>query len=333
MHTPLDRRGLGLATAVTLAVGMAMTASAAAAPPAASAAVANDTLTIVGTNGADQLALRLVAGDPTRLQVDFGDDGSAEQTVSRATFSKIDVLLLSGDDHFRIDQGNGAFADETLTVDAGNGDDTVLGGDGNEVVVGGNGDDLVDGNRGADRASLENGADTFVWDGGDGSDVVVGGHGSDTLVFNGASGDETMRLSPNGTAAVFLRSPGSVRMDMVDVEVLRVQALDGADSIAIDDMRGTTLRTAELDLGSQGAADQKADVVTVNGTEDADTLAVQTDGAQVDVTGSTPAVEVSGAGVGDRLQLNTLGGDDTVTVGDDVAARIAVAVDLGTGEV
>ena len=328
MPTPLDRRGLGLATAVTLAAGLAMTGSAGAAAPAGAAAVANDTLTVAATNGADHVSLRLAAGDPTSLQVDFGDDGSAEQTFSRAAFSRIDVLLLSGDDHFRIDQGNGAFADEALTVDAGNGADVVLGGDGNEVVLGGNGDDLVDGNRGADRASLGNGADTFVWDGGDGSDVVAGDRGSDTLVFNGASGDETMRLSPNGASAVFLRSPGSVRMDLVDVEVLRVAALDGADAITIDDMRGTTLRTAALDLGS----DQKADTVTVNGTGGADALAVQTDGAAVDVTGSSPAVRISGAGAGDRLQVNTLGGDDTVTVGDDVPARIAVAVDLGTGE-
>jgi Ca2+-binding RTX toxin-like protein len=152
-HRFLGRRPLGLAATAALAVGIATTGSAGAAPPAGSSSVASDTLTIVGTPLADRLALRLAPGDPTTLNVDFGDDGSADQSFSRSTFSHIDVFLLSGDDQLRVDQSNGLFADEALTVDAAAGDDTVQGGDGNDVVFGGSGDDLVDGNKGVDTAT------------------------------------------------------------------------------------------------------------------------------------------------------------------------------------
>jgi hypothetical protein len=48
--------------------------------------------------------LRLAAGQPATLQVDFGDDGSADKSFDRAAVTKIDVDLLNGDDQFRIDQ-------------------------------------------------------------------------------------------------------------------------------------------------------------------------------------------------------------------------------------
>src|SRR5215217_5657375 len=90
--------------------------SVAAASPAS---VANDTLTVNGSSRDDRIALRLAAGDPGTLEVDFGDDGSAEHRFDRSTFSNIEVFLRSGNDEFRVDQVNGVFADEALTVDGG----------------------------------------------------------------------------------------------------------------------------------------------------------------------------------------------------------------------
>ena len=63
------------------------------------------------------------------LQVDFGDDGSAEHTFDRNTFSRIEVSLGSGNDTFRVDNVNGAFNDEATTVDGGSGNDVMDGGD------------------------------------------------------------------------------------------------------------------------------------------------------------------------------------------------------------
>ena len=332
MNSKLGARRLGLATgaAAMLAVGLATAGPAAA---ATSASVSNDTLTVNGGSGDDQIALRLAAGAAGTLQVDFGDDGSADDSFDRGTFSRIEVFTGSGNDQFRVDQANGAFTDEALTVDGGNGDDTLNGGDGVELFIGGNGEDAVDGNRGNDTALLGNGQDSFRWDPGDGSDVVEGQNGTDTLDFNGAGVDEIMSLSPNGERSLFLRNVANIRMDMNGVERLDLTALGGADTVTINDMSGTDFRRADVDLsGPTGAADGAADIVTVKGTEQADNIHVKDAGARVTVHGLRTETVVAGGEPIDRLQVDALGGDDKVNVDPAVSALIDVGVELGSGQ-
>ena len=208
-NTRARRVGQASGAAVTLSLAAMVMAGPASAAQVPSASVANDTLTVTATQASEPLALRLQAGAPGVLEVDFGDDGTADFSLDRATFSRIDVLLRAGDDQFRIDQVNGAFPDEALTVDGGNGNDTMNGGDGVEVFYGGNNADSVDGNRGNDTADLGNGTDSFTWDPGDGSDIVEGQLGVDTLDFNGASiALENMFLTPNGSRSLFHRDQG-----------------------------------------------------------------------------------------------------------------------------
>src|SRR5688572_6698890 len=60
-------------------------------------------LKVNGTNASDKIALRLKAGDPAVLQVDFGDDGSADFHVKRERVERIVVDARNGDDVLRID--------------------------------------------------------------------------------------------------------------------------------------------------------------------------------------------------------------------------------------
>ena len=76
---------------------------------------------------------------------------------------------------------------------------TINGGDGDDTIIGSHGDDLVNGGRGNDTALLGAGDDTFVWNPGDGSDMVEGQAGDDTMLFNGANIDEKIDISANGT--------------------------------------------------------------------------------------------------------------------------------------
>ena len=62
---------------------------------------------------------------------------------------------------------------------------TLNGGDGSDTILGSQGNDLVSGGPGNDVAMLGSGDDTFVWNPGDGSDTVDGEAGTDTMVFNG----------------------------------------------------------------------------------------------------------------------------------------------------
>ena len=327
------RAGLSAAVAAAPLIAAVLLANPAAAAPSPSAFVADDTLTVTGTNAAEHLALRLDAAQPGTLQVDFGDDGVADDTFDRTTFSRIQVFLLGGADHFRIDQANGTFTDEAITVDGGNGDDVLDGGDGVEVFLGGNGADTIDGNRGNDTAYLGNGRDSFRWDPGDGSDVVEGQNGTDTLDFNGAPGAEVMSLSANGSRSIFLRDVGNIRMDMDGVERLDLTTLGGADTVTVNDMSGTDFRQADVDLsGPAGGADGQPDVVTVNGTANADRVRIGVQAGAVKVAGLSPQVRLAGSETLDRLEVKTLDGRDRVRVDGAVFGLIVPTVDLGAGQ-
>lgn len=335
-YTPVRTRRLGLAgaaAAVTLGLAVAGPAGTAGATSRGSARVAHDTLTVVGTSRADAIALRLAPGDANTIQVDFGDNGTADRSFDRSTFTSIHVFTRSGNDRFRVDQVNGPFADEALSIDGGSGNDTLDGGDGIETFYGRSGNDAVDGNRGNDTGVLGSGRDSFRWDPGDGSDIVEGQSGTDALDFNGAAANENMSLSVEGRRSVFLRDVANIRMDMDDVEQLDLTALGGTDTMTVNDMRGTDFRQANVDLsGPAGGGDGAADTITVNGTERRDVIDVTTSYGRVAVDGLQTAVDVTGSEPTDLLQVNALGGNDDVDVDPAVLALINVAVDLGAGQ-
>ena len=171
-------------------------------------------LTVRGTEASDEITLRLQAGEPGILEVDFGDDGSADFSFERAKIASIEVKARAGDDHVRIDESNGVFTDSIPTTLAGEaGNDDLAGGSGAETMLGGPGNDSLDGNRGNDLAVMGAGDDTFVWDPGDGSDTIEGQAGADTMLFNGANVPENVSLTANGNRLTFFRDAGTITMD------------------------------------------------------------------------------------------------------------------------
>jgi hypothetical protein len=325
------RRTASIAASALALVVLTAAAAPAAAAPALRAAVDDGTLRITGSPQGEQIALRLSALDRNRLQVDVGDDGSAEFSFDLGTFDGIDVAAGNGRDTVRIDQVNGVFTTtESTRIDGGNGADTLVGGSGAEVFVGGRGDDFVDGNGGADTAFLGNGDDAFVWDPGDASDVVEGDRGSDTLIFNGAAGAEIMAARADGGRVLFTRSPGSIVMDLDAVEVIDVRALGGIDSVTVNDLRGTDLERVDVDLaGALGGStgDGADDEVVVSGTNGDDAIAADANGAAAEVSGLAALVRITHADPdGDTLIIDTLDGADDVAVDPAVAALIQVSV-------
>lgn len=299
--------------------------------PHYSAKVANGTLRIKGTGQDSRLALRLRAGVSTVLEVDVGDDGSAEFSFDRNQFDHIFVEAGNGDDVIRIDESNGVFTDtEVTTIDGGKGDDTLLGGSGAETLIGGDGNDTIDGNRGDDVALMGAGDDTFIWDPGDGSDTVEGEAGADRMIFNGANASENIDLSANGTRLRFFRDVGSITMDLDGVERVDFNALGGADNVVVNDLSGTDVTQVNVDLaGTLGGdtGDGQPDVVTVNGTAAADTINVAAGAGAVLVSGLQASVRITHSeAASDQLIVNGLGGVDTITSGPGVAALIMLTI-------
>lgn len=342
-------RPAGLAVATTFVVGMVV-AGTADASPAVTAVVANDTLTILGTSESDSVVLSLATGDPNTLLVNINNEAMA-QSFDRSTFHAISVFLEAGDDRFVVST-DPALAEEFLTLDGGFGNDSITGGAGNDVLVGGagddtirggdgldtifgdNGDDDIDGGRGNDLEFLGSGADKALWNPGEANDLVDGGRGADILVFNGANIAEKIALSASGTHDILTRDVAGIRMDTDNVETLDLRTLGASDHLTVNDLSGTDLRTVNADLTStNGSPDGSPDIVTVNGTNGADELTVDAAGTSVAVSGLHSVVNISGTDTAlDSLEVNTGGGNDSVSVSDAAKALLTVAVDLGTGQ-
>ena len=288
-------------------------------------------LTIEGTKRSDRLTLRLAAGDAGVLQLDVGDDGSADYDFARQDVSRIELAGGDGDDALRIDERNGAVGDIATTIDGGAGADILAGGSGAELLLGGDGNDSIDGNRGNDVAFMGAGDDTFVWDPGDGSDVVEGEEGSDTMLFNGAGGPEQVDLSANGNRLRFFRTQGTITMDTRGVERVDFNALGGADTVTVNDLTGTDVTSVNVDLaGSIGgsAGDGSADRVVVNATNGNDAITVTGDAGGVKASGLAATIGVlHSEGASDRLEINTLAGADTVESGGLAPGAVQLFVD------
>ena len=254
------------------------------------------------------------------------------QPINDTAVEELVVKGLGGADAVTGQNGIGTLTH--LTLDGGSGDDQLRGGDGADTLLGGAGNDLVDGNIGADSAQLGSGADTFQWDPGDGSDTVDGQGGSDAVQFNGSNIGENIALVANGSHVQLTRNVAAITMDLDAIESANVRTLGGADNVTVGDLTGTGLKAASIDLAAfDGTGDASADTVTVNGSDKAERVRVDRAGAQVLTTGLATQTSIAGSEpTNDTLKVNTLGGNDDVTVAPEVRDLITPVVDLGADE-
>jgi Ca2+-binding RTX toxin-like protein len=320
------RRALatGAFAGALIAATLGLTAGQASA--ATTAQVKAGTLEITGDATSEKLAL--TATSATTLVVDVGEDGTADFSFDRSTFTAINVSARGGDDQVDIVRGGGGTL-ANVTIDGGAGDDTLRGGDGADTLIGGTGNDTVDGNLGADVAQLGGGADHFVWDPGDGSDTVEGQGGKDVLDFNGSNANENIDVSANGSRARLFRNVANITMDLDEVEAIKLRVLAGNDNVTVGDLAGTGLKETDVDLSATGGGgDAQADNVIATGTGGADRFDVgpAADGGVL-VSGPSSDVDVTGGETQDNVNVDTLGGDDSITSGVDVPGPAAVNLD------
>ena len=282
---------------------------------------AADSVTVNGTNDPDDIQITAtgnavdVNGAPVTVQIDH----------SEAANDKLTVNGLGGAD--TITAGPGLAALIQLVINGGAEVDVLTGGDGPDRIVGQQQNDSMFGGAGND---------TLVWNPGDGSDLVEGQAGNDTMEFTGAGGDEAFEASAVAGRLRFTRDVGNIVMNVGGTETVDLRALGGADTAILNDLTGTDVTKANIDLAGViggGAGDAVADTITVNATNGPDTIAVAANGGIVDLTGLFTAIGISHSEVAsDLLAINGLGGDDDVAIGGGVAALIQTIVDLGSDE-
>ncbi|MBR0716797.1 calcium-binding protein [Bradyrhizobium liaoningense] len=315
-------------------------------------------LQLNASGGADQITLNDLTGTGVqRVTIDLagtpggtGADGAADVVTINGTAGEDHINLVSSGNSVLV---NGLSeqvtvanvgAEDSMVVNGLAGNDvinasliragqlanlTINGGDGDDSIIGSAGKDTVFGGRGNDVALLGAGDDTFVWNPGDGNDIVEGQAGFDTLRFNGANIAETIDISANGSRALFTRNVANITMDLNGVERIEFNALGGADTINVNDLTGTSVNEVDLDLG---AGDGAADTVVLNATAGDDVITVTNNNGVVTVTGLKEEVKISNFGAGDRLVINGLGGDDVITASGLGNSGLQLTANGGDGD-
>jgi hypothetical protein len=123
-------------------------------------------------------------------------------------------------------------------------------------------------------------------------------------------------------------------MDLNGLENMNVNTLGSADVTTVNDLTGTDVKHVNVDLGATGGGgDGAADIVIANGTAGPDRVHVGTLQGDVLVSGLPAQLQISGSeGANDGLQINTLGGKDSVAVASGVSQLIEPSVDLGADQ-
>jgi Ca2+-binding RTX toxin-like protein len=314
--------------------------------------------------GADNIVVGDLSGtDVTEIDIDLrgpsgGGDGAADTITVNATQGD-DVFGVAGNaggiNIFGLQATVNVFfpevANDRLTLNGLGGDDvidasaleagaiqlTMNGGLGEDILLGSQGGDLFNGGDGNDTALMGAGDDVFTWNPGDDNDTLEGQAGVDRLDFNGANVAENITISANGGRALFFRDIASVTMDLNDVELIRFQALGGADNVVINDLSGTDVSLAGVHVNLEGAVgsgagDGQVDRVTVNGAAGNEIITVFSSAGIIGINGSPAPVAIFHAESGDQLVVNGGAGNDTIDASSLPLGAITLTLDGGIGD-
>jgi Ca2+-binding RTX toxin-like protein len=291
---------------------------------------------VFGQGGNDVITLNEANGALPSANL-FGGAGNDVLTGG----SSADLLFGQADDDTLLGKG---------------GADQLFGGDGNDVLIGGDGNDQMFGEAGNDRMIWNPGDDSDLMEGGDGTDTaeVNGGNGSEVfsvtangtrvrfdridpapfnldigttenLVVNMNGGDDTFTASGNLSPLIHVTVDGGAGNDTISGSNGADLLIGGDGNDFIDGQQGndTVLLGAGDDVfqwdpgdGSDVVEGQAgADTMLFNGANIAETFDLSANGERLRLTRNVGNVVMDVNGV-ERVDLNALGGADTVNVGD-----------------
>lgn len=220
------------------------------------------------------------------------------------------------------------------SADGGSANDTLVGNSGNDTLNGGTGLDSIDGGDGADF--IDGGDDNDTALGGAGSDSIFGGLGNDRLLgeaqddtLSGDDGDDTMIGGAGGDSIT-----GGAGIDNLNGQSGRDELDGGADNDTVFGGAGQDTLTGGQGIDNLDGQGSSFDVIRLTGevTNDDYTLSRNANFNQLRKT-SDPTFGVNFKRT-ETIELNTLDGDDTLTVMGDLLGSdgdAAFVINFGNG--
>jgi Ca2+-binding RTX toxin-like protein len=266
-----------------------------------------DTLTITGTASADNI--RFGSDNSVNLTGDADADLTGADTAETITVNAGD-----GDDTVSgaggLGTGNSAFPG-ALTLNGGPGKDTLTGGGGADTINGDAGDDALDGAGGADVA-VNGGADNDRVNGGSGSDVALNGDAGDDTVDGGDGNDAAVNGGPGKDTLRGGSGSDTLNGGTEDDSLEGGTGDDNLNGDAGDDLylQGTSANGADTMSDTGGTSDK------VDYSGRTNPVTIIDDGAVPGVSGETDEHDVVSA------DINILVGGkgvDTITIEGSVA--------------
>jgi Ca2+-binding RTX toxin-like protein len=203
------------------------------------------------------------------------------------------------------------------SIDAGAGNDTVIGTSNDDAIIGGAGYDRLNGGIGNDTF-LINGADTAydTFTGGEGVDTILGGAGDDTIRLYNYSGADTVEVIDGGAGVNVIA--GTSSSDTIDLSTTTVRNIASIDAGAGND---TVIGTSNDDTIIGGAGYDR-----LNGGVGNDTFLISgTDAAYDTFNGGNGVDTILGGAGDDTIRLYNYSGADTVEVIDGGAGVNVIA--------
>ncbi|MGD1926395.1 MAG: Hint domain-containing protein [Paracoccaceae bacterium] len=288
----------------------------------------DDSDTLSGAVADDALTITLTGSGTGTFSDADGDSGAFEGIETFELTSGADTFVgSSATEDVTIQAGDGADS-----IATGAGEDSISGGGGGDLVYGGGADDSVTGDAGTDTIyggvgadTVDSGGDDDAVFGGNGSDSIAGGNGRDDLY--GGNNDDVL---DGGDSADLLYggSGNDVIYGGEDANFLDHDTLyggDGDDQLFSGDNAGTNLSDGDFlyagagnDTLQGGAAND-----TLYGGDDADAFIIE-DGFGTDIVYGgeggidSDTLDLDALGTGATITLNT-GEDGTLTDGTDTA--------------
>ena len=314
----------------------AVTADLAGVPGGAAGDGSADAVIVEGTDGDDSIdvkgsaaaAGRTVTGLPALVRIERPEAGDSLQVKARAGSDRVSARALMVDV-------------PELTIDAGDGDDDVVGSFGADVLIGGDGDDRVEGERGDDVAYLGFGDDSYATYTGLGDDRIEGQAGQDRMLVSGSHSNDNVDVSAVGGRVRVRRDIGSFTSgifthDLDGVEQLDLRTFGGTDTVSVADLGATDATAVDVNLGrlpTDAAGDGQVDQVIVEAPSTDDEITATGSAGDLTVSGLAAVVHITRAdGATDRLAIDAGAGDDDVDATAIAAGAMTLNVIAGDGD-